>query len=150
MMPFWTSLSEATSSSFAGNEEGALEEFEDRLLANLWTHNRGVLQALGLDPRRSVLFDDLPELLARACDPQSPVIYRPALREFALAELSGGTALVIRHCPWSGKLLPASVSDDWFDLLTAELGTDDWRTEEARSRLPEAYFAEDWWIARHL
>jgi len=132
------------------DEEEAWRDCDDRLLSRLYDPKRFALKALGLDPRRSVLFKDFPELLARACDPQCPVSYRPALREFTLTGTLGPAALAISHCPWSGMALPASLADLWFDTVTDLLGTEDWSTEDVRAKLPEKYATEDWWVGEKL
>ena len=132
------------------DEERAWDAYHDRALAGIAIDNRHVLEQLGLDPRRSVLFADYPELLIQACNPQVPVLYDPSIRRFALKETWGPAMQTISHCPWSGRKLPEDLTDQWFDLIEELMGTDDWSTDEARARLSADYFNETGWIERGL
>jgi hypothetical protein len=109
-----------------------------------------VLDVFELDPRRSALFNEFPKLLARACDPQCPVLFDPSECQFALMETWGPAILLISHCPWSGKPLPKSLSDEWNDAVNDVLGTDEWSHEDAREKLPREFWTEDWWRKRGL
>lgn len=131
------------------DEERTWEEHNNRALTGIAQQKQAVLEVFGLDPRKSALFGDFPKLLARACDPQSPVLYDPSAREFSLMETWGPAVIVISHCPWTGKALPGSLDDLWYELVSSELDTEDWTYEDVRARLPE-FVAEDWWISRGL
>jgi Domain of unknown function (DUF6980) len=131
-------------------EEKAWDEYHERALSGIALQHRDVFKAFGLDPRRSVLFDDFPELLARACDPQCPVLYNPSEREFSLMETWGPAVLVIHFCPWSGKPLPKALSEEWTEAVNAVLGTEDWSYEDLREKLPDDYWTEAWWSTRGL
>lgn len=131
-------------------EEMAWDAYHDRALTGIAIDNRHVLEQLGLDPRKSVLFEPFPELLIQACNPQTPILYDPSIRRFGLKETWGPAMRTISHCPWSGRKLPADLADKWFDLIEELMGTDDWSTDEARERLSEDYFDETWWIERGL
>jgi hypothetical protein len=131
-------------------EEKAWDEYHDRALSGIAVQHKGVFKAFGLDPRKSVLFDDFPELLARACDPQCPVLYDPSEREFSLMETWGPAVLVIQFCPWSGKRLPKSLSEEWTEAVNAEMGTEDWSYDDLRATLPGDYWTEAWWSTRGL
>lgn len=132
------------------DEERAWDDYHNRALTGIALQNHVVLEVFGLDPRKSSLFSDFPELLARACDPKCPVLYDPPIREFSLMESWGPAVLVIDHCPWSGKALPKSLAGEWSDTISAMLQLDEWSIEEAREKLPAAYFTEEWWIDRGL
>ncbi|WP_420334096.1 DUF6980 family protein [Roseibium sp.] len=131
-------------------EEKAWDAYNDRALTGIAIDNRHVLEQLGLDPRKSVLFESFPELLTKACDPQVPVLYDPSIRRFALKETWGPAMRTISHCPWSGRKLPEDLADQWFDLIEELMGTDDWSTDKAREKLSGDYFNETWWIERGL
>ncbi|MEO1113825.1 MAG: hypothetical protein AAFY05_15885 [Pseudomonadota bacterium] len=131
-------------------EERAWDDYHDRALTGIAIDNRHVLEQLGLDPRKSVLFETFPELLTQACNPQVPILYDPSIRRFALKETWGPAMRTISHCPWSGRKLPEDLTDRWFDLIEELMGTDDWSTDEARAKLSGDYFNETWWIERGL
>lgn len=131
-------------------EEKAWDAYYDRALTGIAIDNRHVLEQLGLDPRKSVLYETYPELLTQACNPQTPVLYDPSIRRFALKETWGPAMRTISHCPWSGRKLPDDLTDPWFDLIEELMGTDDWSTDEAREKLSSDYFTETWWIERGL
>lgn len=131
-------------------EERAWDEYNDRELSGIALRKEGVFEAFGLDPRKSVLFGEFPELLARACDPQCPVLYDPSERQFSLMETWGPAVLVIRFCPWSGRPLPKPLSEEWHEAVIVALGTDDWSYDDARAKLPRDYWTEAWWSARGL
>lgn len=134
----------------ATEEEQAWDVYHDRALTGIAIDNRHVLEQLGLDPRKSVLYETFPELLTQACNPQTPVLYDPSIRRFALKETWGPAMRTISHCPWSGRKLPEDLADRWFDLIEDLMGTDDWSTDEAREKLNGDYFNETWWIERGL
>lgn len=69
------------------------------------------MEQIGLDPRRSALFEEYSELLANACDPQMPVFYDPMRRHFARTETWGPAVRTIYYYPWSGKELPGDLSN---------------------------------------
>lgn len=114
-------------------------------------HKSGVLKAFDLDPRRSVLFDEFPQLLWAACDPQQPIVYSPVFREFGMPVFDGGLSYAMfRFDPWTGKALPASVRDAFFDEARKLLGADVGLLDEALEALPEEFRSETWWINRGL
>lgn len=49
--------------------------------------------------------------------------------------------LVIRYCPWCGKILPCSKRDLWFDELE-ELGYDAPLIDDS---IPKKYKSSEWW-----
>lgn len=134
----------------ATEEEQAWDVYHDRALTGIAIDNRHVLEQLGLDPRKSVLYETFPELLTQACNPQTPVLYDPSIRRFGLKETWGPALRTISHCPWSGRKLPEDLADRWFDLIEDLMGTDDWSTDEAREKLNGDYFNETWWVERGL
>ena len=131
-------------------EEKAWDAYHDRALAGIAVHHRDVLEYFSLDPQKSVLSSDFPDLLDMACDPQTPVLYDPAIRRFALMETWGPAVRVISHCPWTGKELPRDLNDEWHDLIDVLMGNDDWSTDDARDKLATDYFCETWWVQRGL
>ena len=131
-------------------EEKAWDAYHDRALTGIAIDNRHVLEQLGLDPRKSALYESFPELLTQACNPQTPVLYDPSIRRFGLKETWGPALRTISYCPWSGRKLPDDLTDQWFDLIEDLMGTDDWSTDEAREKLSDDYFNETWWVERGL
>ncbi|MCG7393868.1 hypothetical protein MHY87_13235 [Microvirga sp. ACRRW] len=108
----------------------------------LCNSKRGAKDALQFDPARSVLCDEYPELLKQACDTQVPIIYDPSTREFGVSVLDGGFSQIsLRFDPWSGKPLPCSLRDEWFEAIEA-LGIDPW---EERDKVPARFNDETWW-----
>lgn len=132
------------------DEERAWDEFHDRLATGIAFHKRNVLDGLNLDPSNSVLHADYTDVLARACDPQSSILYDPSIREFSMMENWGPAIITISYCPFTGKKLPESLSDTWSDTIDELLGTDDWSYDFAREQLPEKYFTEQWWIEKKI
>jgi hypothetical protein len=64
--------------------------------------------------------------------------YVPHVREFGIVVMDGGSSKIrISYCPVTGKKLPESLSDKWFDVLD-ELGLE---PEEA----PEHMKSDAWW-----
>lgn len=132
------------------DEERAWNEHHDRLAAGIAFHKKNVLDGLNLDPGNSALYADYTDILDRACDPQSTILYDPSIRTFAMMENWGPAIIVISHCPFTGKKLPDSLEDVWNQEIGELLGTDDWSYDFAREQLPEKYFDEQWWIERKL
>ncbi|MEM0987916.1 MAG: hypothetical protein AAGK00_03500 [Pseudomonadota bacterium] len=132
------------------DEETAWDAYHDRALTRIASAHVDVLDQFGLDPRKSVLFQQYPELMMQACDPQVPVLYSPRFRCFTLMETWGAAQRSIAHCPSTGKELPGDLSDAWFDLTDDLMGTDDWQSGDVRARLGDEHFTEKWWIKRGL
>jgi hypothetical protein len=79
--------------------------------------------------------------MARAlADPDIPIAYLPAFREYGIEYKDGGTShQLIAFCPWCGSPLPASLRDRWFDAIDA-LGM-----EPGDPHIPMQYATERWW-----
>ena len=113
----------------------------DGLFAILCSYKSQVKEAFELDPRKSVLFSDYPELLETACDLQLPIVYSPKFREFGLIVFNGAAIQNISFDPWSGKPLPGSLRETWFKHFES-LGIEPW--EEAE-KVPDRHQDETWW-----
>lgn len=131
------------------NEERAWDEYHDRQLSGIAFSHKKLLVAFDLNPRKSALCNEFPDLLRWAFNPQSPVHYDPSERQFALMETWGPAVNTIAYCPITGKTLPDPLGEVWPDLVSKELGTEDWSYDEAREKLPD-FFTEAWWIERGL
>jgi hypothetical protein len=59
-----------------------------------------------------------PELFNAIAD-GAVVYYEPALREFTIPNANGVSAYVLNHCPLTGRRVPWSLRDEWFDALEA-------------------------------
>ena len=93
----------------------------------------------------SILEGDFPSLFRAARDENSPIVYRGKYREFGVRVLNGpdgrpGEAIdLLAYCPFTGRQLPSSLRDLWFDRLEG-LGYD-----PADGGIPEEYETEKWW-----
>jgi len=71
-----------------------------------------------------------------------PIVYIPKFREYGISLQDGGNSFVhLNYCPFTGKKIPASLRDAWFDRLE-ELGFDD----PSSQAVPEEYKTEAWWL----
>jgi hypothetical protein len=135
--------------AFARDEAG-WDEIWDGLYTILAERKGEVRQVFGLDPRKSVLFEEFSDLLWAACDPQQPIVYSPAFREFGYPVFDGGPSVtMLLFDPWTGKAVPPSVRDAYFEaekLLGREVGL----LDDALDSLPEEFRGEAWWISRGL
>lgn len=132
-------------------DEAGWDEIWEGLYAILISHKEGVRAAFSLDPRKSVLFSTFPDLLWAACDPQLPIVYSPVFREFGYPVFDGGPASsTMAFDPWTGKALPPSVRDAYFDEAEKLLGQDVGILDDELDTLPEAFRGEAWWIERGL
>ncbi len=79
--------------------------------------------------------------MARSIEnPDVPVSYSGAFREYGLDYQDGGTSsLQIGYCPWCGDLLGSSLRDRWIEEVE-RLGMDLGDPE-----LPPRYASERWW-----
>jgi hypothetical protein len=65
------------------------------------------------------LCDDMAQALSAE---EGSVIFVPKFREYGIPINDGGTSYkVIQYCPWCGRLLPASLRNEWFDRMDAML-----------------------------
>lgn len=104
-------------------------------------------KALDFDPTKSVLYGDYPDLLRHACDIEVPITYSPSFREFGVSVLDGGSSSIGFDCdPFSGKPLPTSLRDEWFEAIEA-LGIDPW---EDKDKIPARFNDETWWKERYV
>ncbi|WP_445316303.1 DUF6980 family protein [Microcoleus vaginatus] len=71
------------------------------------------------------------------------ICYIPRLREYGILILDGGSAKQsIKYCPWCGKELPNSLSEQWFDELE-KIGI-----EPGDSRIPKEFLSDEWWTLK--
>ncbi len=132
-------------------DEDGWDEIWGGVFAILVEHIAEVREVFDLDPRKSILFNDFPDLLWAACDPQEPVIYSPVFREFGMPVFDGCPSMTtLRFDPWSGKPLPASVRDAFFDEAEKILGHEVGVLDEELDTLPASYQSEAWWIEKGL
>ncbi len=74
------------------------------------------------------------------------IVYSPRFRRFGISVLDGGSSVVaIKYCPWTGKKLPESLGNAWFDVLES-MGIE----EPDDPRILAEFFSEEWWIKREL
>lgn len=98
---------------------------------------------------KSVLESQYPDLLRYVDEPGACIVYVPRFREFALKVLNGpgesfqGVGKIIDYCPFTGRTLPSSLRDTYFDRLD-ELKVDD--SDDA----PGLYHSEEWWVSEGL
>lgn len=90
------------------------------------------------DKMTSKIRDEYPEIFELIENLEGSLRYTPHTREFGISVLDGGSSKIrIFYCPLTGKKLPASLSDQWFDRLD-ELGLE---PEDA----PPEMRSKDWW-----
>jgi hypothetical protein len=132
-------------------DEAAWEEIWEGLFAIVTGYKAAVHRAFGLDPRRSVLYAEFPDLLWSACDPQQPITYDPVFREFGIPVFDGGPSqMTLSFDPWTGRALPGSVRDAYFDEAEKRFGPDVGILDDILDTLPQEFRSEAWWIARDL
>ena len=132
-------------------DEAGWDEIWEGLFAIMAGHKAAVRHAFNLDPRRSVLYAEFPDLLWSACDPQAPIAYDPVFREFGMPVFDGGPSrMTLPFNPWSGKPLPGSVRDAYFDEAQKRFGPDIGILDDVLDTLPQEFRSEAWWIARDL
>ena len=132
-------------------DEDGWDEIWEGLYAILADAKSEVREVFGLDPRKSTLFSEFPGLLWSACDPQQPIVYGPSFREFGWPVFDGGPAFTtLRFDPYTGKQLPGSVRDAYFDEAEKLLGKDVALFDEELGTLPDAFRSEQWWIERGI
>lgn len=91
------------------------------------------------------LMKEFPELFERLDNCEGGLVYWPKYREIGIRVLDGGSAIsTIDYCPWTGKKLPSSVRDQWFDIVWG-LGL-----EPGDTGVPEEMNSDAWWQARGL
>lgn len=74
--------------------------------------------------------------------------YSPRFREFFLRARPGSAAVqLLQFCPFSGKSLPSSLRDRFFDELEA-LGLQDGLSDVDLA--PEEFQGEAWWLSRNI
>lgn len=84
------------------------------------------------------IYKEFPEIFELIAHAEGSVCYVPHIREFGVTVLDGGSSKIrIFYCPVTGKKLPESLADQWFDRLE-ELGLE---PEDA----PPEMKSEDWW-----
>ncbi len=132
-------------------DEDGWDEIWEGVFSILVEHMGEVRQVFDLDPRKSKLFEEFPDLLWAACDPQQPIIYSPVFREFGMPVFDGGPAMTtLKFDPWTGKALPTSVRDPFFEEAEKILGHEVGVLDEELDTLPAAYQSEVWWIEKGL
>lgn len=95
---------------------------------------------------RSVLEHQFPALFDLVNRDDTPLVYLAKYREFGIQVLNGplgtrGEAIdVIHFCPLTGRPLPSSLRNEWFNRLEV-LGL-----EPEDSVLPEELQTEAWWV----
>mgnify|MGYP001548297233 FL=1 len=136
--------------NFDPDEDGWSEIWEG-VFAIHTEHMEEVRDVFKLDPRKSALFSDYPDMLRAACEPQQTVIYSPVFRELGMPEFDFGPAMTtLRFDPWTGQPLPRSVRDPYFEEAEKILGRDVGVLDEELDTLPAAYQSEAWWIEKGL
>lgn len=88
----------------------------------------------------SVYEDEFPELFRFVREGKIEIYYSPNRRSFSIGGMEDGVRQEIYYCPWSGKKLPPSVSEEFCCKLEASglsaFEPDTW---------PEDWKNENWW-----
>src|SRR2546421_12877629 len=53
-------------------------------------------------------------------DPRDPVEYNPVFREYFIRLNNRSNIITLAYCPWCGSKLPASLRENYFDILEKE------------------------------
>jgi hypothetical protein len=85
-----------------------------------------------------------PELFGWLAD-GAIVFYEPAFREFTIPDADGVSAYVLNYCPLSGRRLPPSLRDEWFDSLQASGALPVDALPPADFQPPPVYRSDLWW-----
>jgi hypothetical protein len=71
------------------------------------------------------------------------VHYDGRFREFGIPVVDGGNSVInIKFCPITGRELPGSLRDRWFDIAEDRGWLED---ENDQSSIPEDYKTDRWW-----
>lgn len=93
----------------------------------------------------SIYENDFPELFAFIREGKVAIGYMERFREFYISLPRTNACQLIHFCPWTGKPLPASVRDQYFEVLENPN-----LTPYAVRKLKREMAGEAWWIARGL
>ncbi len=93
----------------------------------------------------SIYETEFPELFSFIHEGKVAVEYLERFREFYIKLSTNSGLQLIHFCPWSGKPLPQSVRDQYFDILE-----DPELTPYAVRKLKQQMQDEAWWIAKGL
>ena len=117
----------------------------------LFKLKKGVVRSFCCDPSKSALYSEFPVLLGWACEAAMAIAYHPMDRTFIVPNLNcpyDWAGQVLSHDPFSGKILPPRLNEQW-DALIAAIGLEDPYSEDW-DRVPDEFKSEAWWIARGL
>ena len=73
--------------------------------------------------------------------PQRRTYYIPYKKKF------GGGWQILKYCPWCGKKLPKSLSEEFFGILEKEFNLD---TLYEMKKAPKEFQSDEWWKKRGL
>jgi hypothetical protein len=97
---------------------------------------------------QSVLRNDYPDLFFFLDREECGIAYSPSFREFGLrVRPQSPVQQQLRFCPFTGKALPGSLRNRFFDEIE-KLGLVDGLADIERA--PAEFQSETWWIARGL
>jgi hypothetical protein len=90
--------------------------------------------------------DQMDSLLNRG---QTAIAYNEILREYSILDqhLASTARQEMIFCPWCGKRLPASLRDEWFEVMEREFGIDDPNSSPPG---PQEMHTDAWWRKRRL
>jgi hypothetical protein len=71
---------------------------------------------------------------------ETAILYAPKFREYGIRVLDGGSGfIVIDHCPWCGKALPAPLRTEWFNEIESR------GFEAGDETIPAEFTSDAWW-----
>ena len=80
--------------------------------------------------------------MQRMIDEEKSIVFIPEFREYGVPIRDGGSSfLQMEYCPWCGVKLPASLREEYFDLLERS-GIS---YPCPKGKLPKAMRSEKWW-----
>lgn len=86
-------------------------------------------------------------------DTRVQIRYNPQLREYFIPLLWKGKSVAnqcLFYCPWCGDALPASLRNQYFDILATEYGVDDPFDPQQKKLIPDEFNSDAWWKNRNL
>lgn len=93
----------------------------------------------------SVCEKEFPEFFVFLGEGKLPIDYDGRMREFSILIPTSSARQILNYCPWSGKKFPASLRDEFCDLIEA-MGLEPFET----STHPSEFNSEEWWLVRRL
>ena len=73
-----------------------------------------------------------------------PIDYNKKWREYSIRDFNSTSLSIMLFCPNCGSRFPASLRDEWFDVLEKDFGLDD-PIENDANKIPQEFLSDAWW-----